>query len=330
MESSEGQLALMKVWANGTDFEIDTTKSPKANFAGLAKAQGWVGGDANWRLHWEACFKELYLFGHRGASTTPATPATPVVTSDLTQRSRRRLSGSSDNSAASVDSDFSLISAAPSIQSLDTNGSIMGGIILGLESVTLENMRNVPRSATRTERQHSKASTRSTRSAADTTSASQSGATDDAQSEPNASPFWYQFPGFEPDPRASFKHELGRLCKHLGAKSEGDRKDLQTEALTAEIKFHYGTSMSRLDRWQELCEEVGIERIPTSITQCQKVLKPVFVNLFNLVDHRRNPDFKVLRFQSYGDFSKFTKKGHVFPRGCAKQEGFIKVLLKKV
>ena len=68
MESSEGQLALIKVWANGTEYEIDTTISAKANFAGLAKAQGWIGGDANWRLHWEACFKEPYLFGRCGPS----------------------------------------------------------------------------------------------------------------------------------------------------------------------------------------------------------------------------------------------------------------------
>ena len=70
MESSEGQLALIKVWSHGTGFEVDTTKSPKANFAGLAKTQGWVGGDANWRLHWEACFKEQYLFGLRGEHTS--------------------------------------------------------------------------------------------------------------------------------------------------------------------------------------------------------------------------------------------------------------------
>jgi hypothetical protein len=63
MESTQGQLALITVWASDIEFEIDTTKSPKANFAGLAKAKGWVGGDANWRLHWEACFKEPYLFG---------------------------------------------------------------------------------------------------------------------------------------------------------------------------------------------------------------------------------------------------------------------------
>jgi hypothetical protein len=67
-----------------------------------------------------------------------------------------------------------------------------------------------------------------------------------------------------------------------------------------------------------------------SIVNISQALKPVFVNLFNLVDHRRNPDLKVLRFQSYREFNKFTRKGHEFPRDCAKQEGFIKVLLKKM
>ena len=61
-----------------------------------------------------------------------------------------------------------------------------------------------------------------------------------------------------------------------------------------------------------------------------QVLKPIFVNLFNLVDHRRNPDLQVLRFKSYAEFNKFTRKGNEFPRDCAKQEGFIKVLLKKM
>jgi hypothetical protein len=183
-------------------------------------------------------------------------------------------------------------------------------------------------------------------SAADSTTGRQSGATDDPHSPPKASHFWYQYPNFEPNPRAPFKHEFGRLCKHVGAQSKKEKKNLQTEALTAEIKHHYGANLSRLDRWQELCKEVGIEKIPTSITQCQKViatefskstitdipqvLKPVFINLFNLVDHRRNPELEVLRFQSRGEFNKFTRNGHEFPRNCAKQEGFIKVLLKKM
>ncbi|KAL1606975.1 hypothetical protein SLS59_002677 [Nothophoma quercina] len=324
MESSEGQLALIKVWANDTDFEVDNNRSPKANFAGLAKAQGWVGGDANWRLHWEACFKEPYLFGRQEGSTIPATS---ITKQGLEERTRRRLSSSSENSVVSVESDFSIISSAPSIQSLDTNGSIIGGIVLDLESVSLQNTESAPPAST-TEHLHSKAPLTLTVSVENSTV--QSNATDDSQGPPKASPFWYQYQGFEPDPCAPFKHELGRLCKHVGAATKKEKKDLQTQALTAEIKFHYGAHMSRLDRWQELCEEVGIEKIPTSITQCQKVLKPVFVNLFNLVDHRRNPASKVLRFQSYGEFNKFTRKGHEFPRNCAKQEGFIKVLLKKM
>lgn len=186
-------------------------------------------------------------------------------------RNRRRLSSSSENSVVSANSDFSLISAAPSIQSLDTNGSIYGGIVLGLESVKLEIGENALSAASITGIQHSKGPATLTISTKDVSADAQSSATDDAPSPDKASPFWYQYPGFEPDPQAPFKHELGRLCKHVKAQTKKEKKDLQAQALTAEIKFHYGAHMSRLDRWQELCAEVGIEKIPTSITQCQRV-----------------------------------------------------------
>jgi hypothetical protein len=212
-------------------------------------------------------------------SDVSATPVAPGATSDLVVRSRRRLSNSSDNSVASAESDFSLISA-PSVQSLDTNGSIIGGIVLDLQSVSLELTKNGS-PATITETQHPIAPATLTLSAEDIATGPHSGTTNDSQSPPDASPFWYQYPGFEPDPRAPFKHELGRLCKHVGATSKKEKKNLQTEALTAEIKYHYGAHMSRLDRWQELCEEVGIEKIPTSISQCQKVSASAFVPFFS-------------------------------------------------
>ena len=186
-------------------------------------------------------------------------------------RSRRRLSGSSDVSAASLSSDFSFISAAPSIQSLDTNGSILGGVILELESVKLDCKQDVEASVPTPEAQHSEARVESDLSAGNVTPSAHISATNESQSTIKCSPFWFEYPGFEPDPRAPFKHELGRLCKHVGAKTRKEKSNIQKRALTAEIKFHYGASMSRLDRWQELCEEVGIKKIPTSITQCQKV-----------------------------------------------------------
>jgi hypothetical protein len=107
--------------------------------------------------------------------------------------------------------------------------------------------------------------------------------------------------------------------------------------------------MKKSDRWQQLCEDVGIDVVPTSIRQCRKVclydtrhsswlhnaniaqtVTPVLVNLYNVIDHRRNPDVKVLRFKSYGEFCRYTRAGHTFPRECAKQDGLISVLLKKI
>ncbi|KAJ4412338.1 hypothetical protein N0V91_000809 [Didymella pomorum] len=325
MESSEGQLALIEVWAEGTDFNVDSNMSPKANFGGLAKAKGWVGGDADWRSYWQHCFKEPYPFGRRDVSTTPAAPK---VTHDLVIRSRRRLSNSSDNSVASAGSDYSVINGPSSVQSLDTNGSIAGGVLLELMKPSLEpTQKEAP--TTTSETQLSNALD-SLDLSVDSMAGAHAGTTDDPKSSLKASDFWYQYPGFEPNPRAPFKHEFSRLCKHVGAQSKKEKNNLQTEALTAEIKHHYGANLSRLDRWQELCEEIGIEKIPTSVSQCQKVLRGVFVNLFNVVDHRRNPELKILRFQTRGEFNAYTRKGHEFPRNCAKQEGFIKALLKKM
>jgi hypothetical protein len=192
---------------------------------------------------------------------------------DLADRSRRRLSSSSDHSSGSAATDFSFISAAPSIQSLDTNGSVFGGIILGLESVVLESTETAPHLSAQTETQHptTSATSAETHPTEDAPPAASFVASEDAQDSVKGSPFWYKYAGFVPSPRAPFKTELGRLCKHIGATTALQKRDIQVEALTAEISFHYGASMSRLDRWQELCEEVGIEKIPTSITQCQKV-----------------------------------------------------------
>jgi hypothetical protein len=196
---------------------------------------------------------------------------TPNPALDLVERSRRRLSSSSDVSAVSLSSEFSFISAAPSIQSLDTNGSVLGGIILELESVTLDCKKDVAASVPIPEAQHSEARAESDLSAKNVTPSAHLSATDESQSTVKCSPFWFEYPGFEPDPRAPFKHELGRLCKHVGAKTKKEKKDIQKRALTAEIKFHYGAEISKLDRWQELCKEVGIVKIPTSIAQCRKV-----------------------------------------------------------
>lgn len=59
------QQSLLKAWAREIDHVIDDNNSPKAEFARLAKAKGWTGGDVNWCHHWRACFNETYAWGVR-------------------------------------------------------------------------------------------------------------------------------------------------------------------------------------------------------------------------------------------------------------------------
>ncbi|KAH7380085.1 hypothetical protein BKA66DRAFT_420202 [Pyrenochaeta sp. MPI-SDFR-AT-0127] len=254
----------------------------------------------------------------------------------------RRLSINSNESSQSItsatlslrslESDgsaFSLVSDAPSVQSLDSSGSIAGGVSIN-KARKKKNTRGHDTQATQRSASITNSPTSNRATPAGSRKSNRKSRTpESASSVPTASPFWYQFPGFQPSPTAPFKKEFARLAKHQGWGTKAKRKR-QTEALNAEIAFHHGTCMQKLGRWQELCEEVGIEETPPSITQCKKELKSVFVNLFNLIDHRRNPDIDIMQFKSYREFSRNIRAGNTFPRDCAKQDGFISVLLKKL
>ena len=63
--TSETQRALLQVWADDIGHVVDLNNSPKAEFARLAKAKGWTGGDTEWCYHWKACFDETYTWGVR-------------------------------------------------------------------------------------------------------------------------------------------------------------------------------------------------------------------------------------------------------------------------
>lgn len=57
--------------------------------------------------------------------------------------------------------------------------------------------------------------------------------------------------------------------------------------------------------------------------------KDVLVNLVNLIDHR-SIGVPVIRFKSYRAFQKYTIDDCVYPRDAAKEEGFIKALLRRL
>ena len=166
-------------------------------------------------------------------------------------------------------SEFSIISDAPSVRSLDSNGSTAGGIVVCQD----------PGHVKHHKKEHDLLHTCDGSTGISVLEISLPDRTRALESKPyptkprsspgKVSPFWHQFPKFIPDPSATFKDEFARLAKEQTWGTKVKRK-YQIEALNAEVAFHYGTCLHKLDRWQELCEEVGIENVPTSITQCKK------------------------------------------------------------
>jgi hypothetical protein len=216
-----------------------------------------------------------------------ATMATQTAEPDLVNRMRRL-------SAGSTESSFSVISDNPSVRSLDTNGSVNGGISVEppsikvleicLEALTvadrvsksiIDHGNSTDIAESMPSSTNTGASTPCTTDAAestpDTTEQPQQPDTISKETPtPEPSPYWLQFSGFVPAPTATFRDELARLAKHENWSNKTKRKQ-QVKALSAEITHHYGTCKDKLDRWQQLCEDVGIDVVPKSITQCRKV-----------------------------------------------------------
>jgi hypothetical protein len=81
------------------------------------------------------------------------------------------------------------------------------------------------------------------------------------------------YPGFEPDPNASFDAEFARLARHARWKPKSKKWwDKRAEFYQTEFAALYGENASRLQNWQSLCRELRIRKQPIeSITQCKKV-----------------------------------------------------------
>ncbi|KAJ6192061.1 hypothetical protein J3E72DRAFT_204721 [Bipolaris maydis] len=140
--------------------------------------------------------------------------------------------------------------------------------------------------------------------------------------------FWDEFPPFVPNRTKPFKEEFGRLANQEGWGKKTKREYL-VKALNAEIDFH-SDKTSGLVRWQRLCQELGLSNEPKSKTQCKRILKSRFVNLYTLLDHRRNPDVPVVCFNSCKELLHDIRRTGNFPRECAKHDGYMKIFLQRL
>ncbi|EFR04891.1 hypothetical protein MGYG_07893 [Nannizzia gypsea CBS 118893] len=162
--------------------------------------------------------------------------------------------------------------------------------------------------------------------------------------EPN---FYSRYPGFQPNPSAPAVDEFARLARHMRWKhgSKAYKRGWASFGVS-EFSKHYGTEASKLQNWQSLCREVGLSE-PKTITQCKKVyrvfsqllrlmlkiskaLAKVHVNIIDLIDARRTgaPVTIFRRVQELRQYTQKTQK--IFPKEVAKQDGFLKALLRGI
>lgn len=90
--------------------------------------------------------------------------------------------------------------------------------------------------------------------------------------------YFAAYPTFTPGPNLPLLENFNRLAEAQGWRKE--RREEERQAfLLGQYSIHLGSiSTGKLQKWQELCGELGVDSIPTSITQCKKVR-----NLFFLV-----------------------------------------------
>ncbi|KAA8574117.1 hypothetical protein EYC84_005639 [Monilinia fructicola] len=92
----------------------------------------------------------------------------------------------------------------------------------------------------------------------------------------------------------------------------------------------YFGNETQLANWQKLCVDVGMEEIPTSITQCRKALGKVWVNIFDFLDAKANGK-PVKRYKSEQKLATYTmNSGKIYPKKQAKQGGPARVLLAHI
>ncbi|EMD89217.1 hypothetical protein COCHEDRAFT_1215972 [Bipolaris maydis C5] len=294
------QIELIRAWSRDIGHVVDAANSPKAEFARLAKAKGWEGGNETWRSRWKECFKEEYPYGQRRQlAREDKTEALEDGGIHLEDR-MRRLSIVSDTSSFSV---ISRADSFDSVRSFDSHESFedLGAVVdvpvpLNPASVSETNEYRDP---VESERKPSLSS---------------------SECKADSNPAWIKFTNFVHSPTAPFKSEFERLA-HIKNWTGSVKRQQFVSLLSSEVAFYWGTDGDTLEQYQEMCRDLGLTHIPSTVTQCKKILDPLKINLFTVIDNKRNPKIKIVQYESLSKLRKSIRKSGCFPRDAAKAGG---------
>ncbi|KPI41356.1 uncharacterized protein AB675_8107 [Cyphellophora attinorum] len=140
---------------------------------------------------------------------------------------------------------------------------------------------------------------------------------------------------FNYNPRAPAWQEFDLLVRHMGwARRSATYRDARTDfrrALVMDFNFRFGTDEQKLEAWQNICEILGIQPLPESITKCRQAIKKVKVNICDLLDCLRAGDEaeELRTFRTVKQLQKYsTANKKIFPKDEAKAGGLLRHLLR--
>ncbi|KFY07151.1 hypothetical protein V492_07407 [Pseudogymnoascus sp. VKM F-4246] len=123
-----------------------------------------------------------------------------------------------------------------------------------------------------------------------------------------------------------------RACAHKDhgqnnrAQNDGPQK---TRAQRAKDDFDsYFGDPGKLENWQRLCRDLDIDPVPSSITQCKKEAKKIYVNIYQFL-HQIKTGAPATRFRNQAALAAYCNAGkkRKFPRNIAKSTGALAGLL---
>ncbi|KAF7514064.1 hypothetical protein GJ744_004389 [Endocarpon pusillum] len=138
------------------------------------------------------------------------------------------------------------------------------------------------------------------------------------------------FASFDIDPTASIVTEFNRLAIQKSWKKDSEQyKKQRARLVNQEFNAYFGSNLNNLAAWQALCKAVSITPIPSSVTQCKKLLKKVYVNIYDLIDAARLGEV-ARTFPSNQKLAAYTRQNKIFPKREAKLNKLLKFMLRHI
>ncbi|KAF2726559.1 hypothetical protein EJ04DRAFT_582593 [Polyplosphaeria fusca] len=289
MNPNESQKLFFQRYAVGTPFVLNPTKPVVAEFTRLGKVRKWVIGKKAWNKGWKECFGFPYDPNKPGLQTSADNESVraknffakhPSFSHDknadvMSEFLRLNTSLGRTVGSLSFRLDWLICFGEPWRKSAardrihdEDDESHAGGVALGVNaqddddvSVIASELSSLVLVSIDTDSEEEAESEEETESGEET------------ETDPRRCEYWYQFPGFTPNPTMSFKKEFKRLADSQGWSARSKKyHDEKAAACYAEFFFHFNMGEGRhpLQDWQVICEAVGIKDPPGSINMCKK------------------------------------------------------------